>query len=41
MPPFHGKRVTSYEHIVEDEVMRETRDLARGPRVRNAETMSA
>ena len=24
LPAFHGKRATSYEHIVEDEVMRET-----------------
>ena len=36
VPPFHGKRMAGYEAIVEEEVMREIRDLARGPGVRNA-----
>jgi cytochrome P450 len=36
MPPFHGKRVRSYEQIVEDEVMRE---LATWPEGREFETL--
>jgi cytochrome P450 len=35
-PPFHGKQVRSYEHIVEDEVMRE---IATWPEGREFETM--
>jgi hypothetical protein len=36
VPPFHGKRVRSYEHIVEDEVMRE---IATWPEGREFETL--
>jgi cytochrome P450 len=30
VPPFHGKRMRSYEHIVEDEVMREVANWPQG-----------
>jgi cytochrome P450 len=30
LPPFHGKRVRSYEHVIEDEVMREIADWPEG-----------
>jgi cytochrome P450 len=36
LPPFHGKRVTSYEHIIEDEVMRE---IANWPEGREFKTL--
>jgi cytochrome P450 len=36
VPPFHGKRVRSYEHIIEDEVMRE---IANWPEGREFETL--
>ena len=36
LPPFHGKRVRSYEHIIEDEVMRE---IANWPEGREFETL--
>ena len=35
-PPFHGKRVRSYEHVIEDEVMRE---IATWPEGREFETL--
>ncbi len=35
VPPFHGKRMASYEGIIEEEVMRETAIVARGQGVRN------
>ena len=35
-PPFHGKRVRSYERIIEDEVMRE---IATWPEGREFETL--
>ena len=37
LPAFHGKRVRSYEHIVEEEVMRET---ANWPEGREFETLA-
>ena len=37
LPPFHGKGVRSYEHIVEEEVMRET---ANWPEGREFETLA-
>ena len=36
VPPFHGKRVRSYEHIIEEEVMRE---IANWPEGREFETL--
>jgi cytochrome P450 len=30
IPPFHGKRMQGYEHIIEEEVMRETADWPEG-----------
>jgi cytochrome P450 len=36
LPPFHGKRVRSYEHIIEDEVMRE---IANWPEGREFKTL--
>src|SRR5205085_4676348 len=36
VPPFHGKRMAGYEHIVEEEVLRET---ASWPEGREFETM--
>ena len=36
VPPFHGKRVRSYEHIIEEEVMRE---IATWPEGREFETL--
>ena len=30
VPPFHGKRMQGYEHIIEEEVMRETADWPEG-----------
>ena len=36
LPPFHGKRVSTYEHIVEEEVMRE---IATWPEGREFETL--
>jgi cytochrome P450 len=36
VPPFHGKRVRSYEHIIEDEVMRE---IANWPEGREFKTL--
>ncbi|WP_307728190.1 cytochrome P450 [Candidatus Mycobacterium methanotrophicum] len=36
VPPFHGKRVRSYEHIVEDEV---TREIANWPQGRELKTL--
>ncbi len=35
-PPFHGKRMRSYEHIIEEEVMRE---IATWPEGREFETL--
>ena len=36
LPPFHGKRVRSYEHIIEEEVMRE---IANWPEGREFKTL--
>ena len=38
LPVFHGKRVEAYEHIIEEEVMRET---ANWPEGREFETLEA
>jgi len=35
VPPLHGKRMVSYEAIVEEEVLRETRVVARRQGIRN------
>ena len=40
LPAFHGKRVRSYEHIVEEEVMRETANWPEGREFETLQTMS-
>jgi cytochrome P450 len=39
VPPFHGKRVRSYEHIIEDEVMRETANWPEGREFKTLQPM--
>lgn len=39
VPPFHGKRMQSYEHIIEDEVMRETATWPEGEEFATLESM--
>jgi cytochrome P450 len=39
VPPFHGKRVRSYEHIIEDEVMREIANWPEGREFKTLEPM--
>lgn len=38
-PPFHGKRLRTYEHIIEDEVMRETANWPEGREFETLEPM--
>ncbi|MFG1931666.1 cytochrome P450 [Mycobacterium sp. NPDC048908] len=40
LPAFHGRGVRSYEHIVEEEVMKETADWPEGREFETLETMS-